>query len=164
MKTLYLVRHAKSSWDDPNIPDIDRPLNKRGKRDAPAMGELLKSMDVKPETMISSPANRAKTTAHLIAEQLDYPPGNIAIQFSIYLAGLYDLYRVINAVDGRYNRIMLFGHNPGFTSFANSMTDHFIDNIPTCGVVCIKFKEIEWSEITEGSGLFEFFEYPKKHI
>lgn len=163
MKTLYIVRHAKSSWDDLTLDDFDRPLNKRGKHDAPLMGNLLNKMGVDPELMLSSPAKRAKATAIAIAEQLDKPKKDIVFNEDIYHASASELIRIISKTDKHINSLMLFGHNPGLTFLANRFFPAIIDNIPTTGVVAVELSIESWSEIEEAEGRLVFFEYPKKH-
>jgi len=135
MKILYLVRHAKSSWNHPELSDIERPLNKRGKRDAPFIGNLLKEKSVKPDILISSPAVRARKTASVIAEIIGYPKSKIFIDENIYEASSTELINIIHGFDDKYDSVMMFGHNPGLTMVNNYLTDSFIDNIPTCAVV-----------------------------
>ncbi|MGB5848722.1 MAG: histidine phosphatase family protein [Ignavibacteriaceae bacterium] len=160
MKTLYLARHAKSSWKNPELSDTERPLNKRGKRDAPYIGNLLKEKGVKPDILISSPAVRARKTAVVIAELIDYPKSEILIDDNIYESSSSELINIIKGFDDKYNSVMMFGHNPGFTMLNNYLTDSFIDNIPTCGVVGIRFNS-SWEKIVGASGKAFFFIYPK---
>ena len=160
MKTLYLARHAKSSWKHPELSDIERPLNKRGKRDAPYIGNLLKEKVVKPDIVISSPALRAKKTALAIAEKIDYPKSKILIDENIYESSSTELIHIIKGFGDKYNSVMMFGHNPGFTMVNNYLTNSFIDNIPTCGVVGIRFNS-SWKKIDSASGKAFFFIYPK---
>ena len=163
MKTLYLVRHAKSSWDYHDLSDFERPLNGRGKASAPFMGKVLKKMGVKPGLIVSSPANRAITTASIIARELDYSSDAIQTRFSIYEAGISELLDVVNETNDEFDSLMLFGHNPGFTFLAERLSNTMIDNMPTCGVAAISFKTEKWSEVEAGSGKLVFFDYPKKH-
>jgi phosphohistidine phosphatase len=163
MKQLYLIRHAKSSWKDPDLTDMERPLNKRGKHDAPFMGERLSRYNVQPDLIISSPANRALSTAKLIAKEIGYPNKRIAANESAYLAGVQALLTIIRGIDASYSRVMLFGHNPGLTELAVYLSKHQVENIPTCGVFCIDFHVDSWRDVSEGNGIFAFFDYPKKH-
>ena len=163
MKILYLVRHAKSSWKYPRLDDFERPLNKRGHRNAPFMGEILKKLKVAPDLIISSPANRAATTARIIADTIDYPLENIYYDETIYALSEYDLIHVIQELDDGINQAMLVSHNPALTDLANSIGDTSISNIPTCGVCCINLNTSSWSSIGEQRGKLEFFEFPKKH-
>ncbi|MBD3307013.1 histidine phosphatase family protein [candidate division KSB3 bacterium] len=163
MKRLYLIRHAKSSWKDQSLADFDRPLNKRGKRDAPFMGQRLASYQVTPDLLMSSPAKRALTTAKTIAEEIGYPPTAIVTEPSIYGAGAASLLTVIQAIKDAAHEVMLVGHNPGLTTLAESLTNTMVDNIPTCGIFCVDLPVESWTEVTEGIGTVVFFDYPKKH-
>lgn len=162
MKRLYLVRHAKSGWNHSELDDRDRPLNSRGKRDAPFMGQRLKDHDVCPDLIISSPAKRAVKTAKVIAEAVGYPKKQITINDSLYLQGTQAILDTIRGVDDAHQSLMLFGHNPDFTELAELLTDYEVENIPTCGIFCIDFNVGFWQEVDEAKGLFSFFDYPKK--
>ena len=162
MKRLILIRHAKSSWNNPGLTDFDRPLNKRGKRDAPVMGKRLKNRDVKPDLIISSPAKRALKTARIIAEEIGYPKVKIVTHASIYGEGMSALLELIRNLDDSHNRVIMFGHNPDFTMLAEHLTDHRVGNMPTCGIFCVDFEVDSWKQISERKGLFVFFDYPKK--
>ena len=164
MKRLYLIRHAKSSWKDPTLTDLDRPLNKRGKRDAPFMGKRLKTHNIQPDLIISSPAKRAQRTAKIIAEEIGFSKEKIIYDESVYEAGVSTLLRVIRYIQDSANDVVLFGHNPGLTMLAESLTHTLIENIPTCGIFCIDFPVDSWKDIVEGSGTVVFFDYPKKHL
>jgi len=160
MKTLYLARHAKSSWKNPELSDIERPLNKRGKKDAPYIGNILKEKGVKPDIIISSPAVRARKTAVAIAENIEYPKNKILIDDKIYESSSSGLLNIIKSFNDKYDSVMMFGHNPAFTMLNNYLTDSYIDNIPTCGVVGIQFNS-SWKKIGSESGKTVFFIYPK---
>lgn len=164
MKKIILIRHAKSSWDDPNHTDFERPLNKRGKRDAPFMGKLLKKENIIPDLIISSPAVRALTTAQIISEELDYPKKKIVIEDCIYESGIKEIESIIQKLDDKYKTVILFGHNPTFTSYANHLGDKYIDNLPTCGIVGLKLDIDNWTEVERGKGKVYLFEYPKKYL
>ena len=165
MKTLYMVRHAKSSWKDENLEDIDRPLNKRGKRDAPFMGKLLQEKGILPDVLMTSPALRAHTTAHLFADQMDYPTDKLIVNNAIYEADVSDLLQVIqNDLKNEWDSAMIFGHNMTYTTFANLYADSYIDNVPTCAIVAIAFDVKSWSKVTRENGRVLFFEYPKKSL
>lgn len=163
MKTLYLVRHAKSSWKNPELADFDRPLNKRGNRDAPFMGEVLSDKKVKPDFILSSPAKRAKKTAIEIAEKIGFPVKNISFDEEVYEASMNTLLALIKKLDERDKSVMIFGHNPGLTMLNNYLSDHYIDNIPTCGIVALQTDK-EWKEIGKNSFRFLFFEQPKMYF
>ncbi|MEQ8424345.1 MAG: histidine phosphatase family protein, partial [Cyclobacteriaceae bacterium] len=153
---------AKSSWDNPELGDFERPLNERGKRDAPRMGRRLKEREITPDLMLSSPAERAITTCNEIAKILGYDKNRIKTDKRIYHAGEDELLEVLSQQNDNYEVIMLFGHNPGFTEFANSLFNERISNIPTCGIVAGTLKINTWNEIDFGCGKMNFFDFPKK--
>lgn len=161
MKYLYLIRHAKSSWDNPYLRDFERPLNKRGLRDAPKMGGILASRKIIPDLIISSPANRAITTAKYIAEAVNYPHQDIVEDQNVYHAGSNELMKIISQTGSKINILFLFGHNPGFTYLANQLSDGYIDNLPTCGIYGIQFDFDTWSEVIDVKGKMTLLEYPK---
>jgi len=162
MKTIYLVRHAKSFCGDQSTPDFDRPLNKRGKRDAPFMGEILNDKKVKPDLIISSPAKRAKKTAIAIANEISYPEKKIVFKEELYEATINTLLKILQKLDERHNTIMIFGHNPGLTLLNNHISNQYIDNIPTCGIVALTLNK-NWNELNKNTCEFLYFEYPKLH-
>jgi len=162
MKVLYLIRHAKSSWKNLDIDDFDRPLNKRGKRDAPFMGQLLKKYQIQPDLILSSPANRALTTAKVIANEIEYPEEKIVTEDVLYGSDSGSMLRMINQIDNQIKVLMVFCHNPGITDLAEELTGTLIGNIPTCGICCIKFNLDSWDTVFEGTGKLDFFDYPKK--
>jgi phosphohistidine phosphatase len=146
MKTLFLVRHAKSSRDDPALPDKERPLNERGRGDAPQMGERLAKKGVKPDLIVSSPAVRALTTAELIARQLDYDLREIVVDKRLYSASADDLLAVIHELGGKPKHVMLFGHNPEFAELAHFLSNE-ITEMPTCAAAEFKFDIESWSDV-----------------
>ena len=164
MKTLYLNRHAKSSWDYPSLSDFDRPLNKRGNRDAPIMAQILSSKYDMPDLICSSPAVRALTTAKIIAEGFEYDQEKIVEDQEIYDGGVSDLISIISNVTDEINVLMLFGHNPTFTMASNYLSDKLIENIPTSGFVKINFEFDSWNKIEVNTGKLIAFEYPKKYL
>lgn len=163
MKNLLIIRHAKSSWDDPALADFDRPLNKRGKQDAPFMGGLLKDRGLRPERIVSSPAKRASKTAKLIAEAVGYPAQSIDFRQDLYLPDLPALIEIVRAFDDAWGRVFLVGHNPGLTELCNLLTGEQIANIPTSGIASIEFEVGSWSHLMAGAGRLAFFDYPKRH-
>ena len=163
MKSLFLTRHAKSSWGHAGLSDVDRPLNNRGKKAAPFMGQLIHEKGDIPDVLISSPANRAFSTAKVFAEIFGFIENDIIINNTIYGAGPYQLLDIVKDQDNLYHSIMLFGHNPTFTTFANMLSNENIFNVVTCGVVRIDFNVQNWSDIDYGSGNLIYFEYPKKY-
>ena len=163
MKTLFLMRHAKSSWKDNSLDDIERPLNARGEKDAPKMAEILKKKNVEVEAVFTSPALRAAETAKIIWRGLNLSEDKFVTKEEIYAAGVKELLQVVKNFPAKFNSIIMFGHNPGLTNLQNVLTEKYIDNIPTAGVVKIVFDINQWKEIEAGTGKLEFFEYPKKY-
>lgn len=162
MRTLYLVRHAKSSWDSPGLRDFDRPLNERGMNDAPKMAKNLLKMGIKPDLIVSSPAKRALTTAQFFAKTLEVPDDAFRQDPHIYEAYSTDILRIISKLPESVQTVMLFGHNPTFTEVANIFTDDFIDNVPTCGIVRIESKAASWDALYEGNGRVTACFFPKE--
>lgn len=163
-KVLYLVRHAKSSWANPDLSDRMRPLNERGQRDAPRMGKRLAKRIERPQLIVSSPALRALTTANLIAQALGYGPEDIHIDEQIYTFNAADLADSVRRFDSQLDRIMLVGHNPAVTRLVNDLSDANIDNIPTGGVVTLELDVASWRDIGQGNGRMLDFDFPKKKL
>ncbi len=164
MKNLYLVRHAKSSWNNAQLRDFDRPLNNRGKRDAPFMGKLMKEKGIKPDLIFSSPAKRAYNTAEYFADELIYSKEKIIKDNNLYEASVTDILKVLLIVEDGIETLMLFGHNPGLTDFSNFISDKQIENIPTTAVVSLILQVKRWKELDANTCTFNFFEYPKKYF
>lgn len=162
MKRLIICRHAKSSWNDPDQRDFDRPLNKRGKRDAPEMGQRLGGQGFKPDLIMSSPALRARNTAEYYAQQLGYPLSRIRYNPNQYEASVSLLISLIQEADQAVQTLMVVGHNPESTMLANVLSGLMIDNIPTSGIVALEFASDNWHEIGPGSGRLLVFDYPKR--
>jgi phosphohistidine phosphatase len=163
MKQLFICRHAKSSWKHPELTDFDRPLNSRGKEDAPRMGNILADKGITPNLILTSPANRAKTTALTMADALNFPLEAIQENAGIYLADTGTLIKILGNLPADINSFMIFGHNPGFTDLANLLGDFYIDNMPTCSIVALQFDMDDWSKLKSVKGELMFFEYPKLH-
>ncbi|EYS97696.1 histidine phosphatase [Cupriavidus sp. SK-4] len=161
MKTLFLVRHAKSSKDDPSLPDRERPLNDRGLQDAPEMGKRLAERKLKPDLLLSSPALRALTTAQLIADELGYARKDIALDDQLYATSAEELLAVVRALDKKLDCVMLFGHNPEFTDFAHRLSDEITD-MPTCAVARFSFDTEAWGHVGEITPSKVTLESPKK--
>jgi phosphohistidine phosphatase len=161
MKTLYLIRHAKSSWDNPLQADFDRPLNNRGKKDAPRMGKRLKKREILPDRMLTSPANRALTTCTNIASEIHYPVHKIKTEKRLYHAHADEILNVLSELDDEVNTVALVGHNPGLTDFINTMFDPALANLPTCGIVAGTFQTDSWSSIDKSNAHLLFMDYPK---
>jgi phosphohistidine phosphatase len=161
MKTLYLVRHAKSSWDHANLSDHDRPLNHRGERDAPRMGKRLRKRKDRPEVIISSSAVRAQTTAAILATAIDYPASDIFIDERLYGAEPNDVISIIGDLDDGIHCAMLVGHNPTFTALVNALGRCDLDNMPTCGMAFLTFPFDSWKKIATVRGKLVDFDFPK---
>ncbi len=161
VKTLILIRHAKSDWGNPGLDDFDRPLNERGKKDAPVMAQRLLDKKVKIDVFIASPAKRAARTAKFFAEAFKRKKDDIVFKEKLYLAEPAAFFSVIAFADDKFESIAIFSHNFGITDFANMLTDVRIDNIPTCGVFAIKAACSKWSDFKDAKKEFWFFDYPK---
>lgn len=163
MRTLYLTRHAKSSWDDPRSDDFHRPLNDRGERDAPVMARVFRERGEPVDRLVSSPALRAITTAKVFANALGVKEGDIIQDKGIYLAPVEMLLRTVNLLNDDWQRVMLFGHNPGFTDLAEYISDADIGELTTCATVRIDFTVNSWAEVSAGRGTLVWHDYPKRH-
>tara|TARA_R110002049_G_scaffold78774_5_gene200531 strand:+ start:8258 stop:8758 length:501 start_codon:yes stop_codon:yes gene_type:complete len=164
MKTLTIVRHAKSNWDDHSLSDKERPLNLRGKRDAPEMAERITAAGIRPSLIISSPAVRAWSTARAIARNLSYPLEFLQRENALYLASLDRILDIVCAQDAGFNNLMVVGHNPGLTDFANYLSPNLTDNLPTAGVVCVTFEQDDWSLYTQPKTELILYDYPKSKL
>jgi len=145
MKSVLLLRHAKSSWKHPDLNDQDRPLNKRGKRDALIMGRLLKRKDLVPDIIISSTAIRARSTAEAVAKAYGYK-GEIILNKSLYAAGPEAYLGLMRDLSDKYVRVLIVGHNPGLEELVEMLTGE-IHLIPTCSLAHVKFRVGKWSDI-----------------
>lgn len=164
MKTLTLIRHAKSSWKYPELSDFDRPLNKRGKKNAPYMGARLAEQNISPDRILTSPAARALATAKMIAKAIKYPSKELIADQRVYLSSARELLNVLRDVEDSCKEVFLIGHNPSLTDLANDLTGESIENIPTTGMVRIQFDFDTWDQVAEGSGKLVLFDYPKKKL
>jgi|SRR5579859_1373598 len=166
MKKLFLIRHAKSSWDNMEMGDFHRPLNERGEKDAPRMAKLLKQRQVAPDRMITSPAHRALATCQAFAKVLGFEKKKIIGEPKLYHAGPDTILKVLAGLPehkgDKEDIVLFFGHNPGITEFANDLLGAFMDNIPTCGVVEATLNIDQWKDIFFGCGKMDAFDYPKK--
>jgi phosphohistidine phosphatase len=152
MKRLTLVRHAKSSWKDTDCADIDRPLSGRGKREAPRMGAFLAQQGLRPDIILSSPARRARKTAKLLAQEIPGAEDRLLFDPALYEASATVLLERVRALDEAWQHVMLVGHNPGLTDFANLLTAIGIDNLPTCSVLIADLAVDAWREAAAGCG------------
>jgi len=161
MKILTLLRHAKSSWDDSGLTDRERPLNGRGKRDAPEMGRRIAAHGIRPSLIITSPAVRARKTAKIVAREIGYPVEFLQRESSLYLASLDDLLDAVVAQDNSFNSLMVVGHNPGLTEFANFLLPGITNNLPTSGVVSVQLDTEDWSLYGQPKAKLLAYDYPK---
>jgi len=162
MKTLFIIRHSKSSWKDLSLLDFDRPLNTRGRRDAPFMGEKLKDRGIMPDIIISSPAKRAKSTIQRIVEVIGYEKEIIYNQ-KIYESNMVTLKKIIKSIDDKNSCAFIVGHNPGLNMFVEDFCD-FYDNIPTTGIVELEFNCDSWEDIDKFNCEMADFDYPKRYL
>lgn len=162
MRHLYLIRHAKSSWDNPLLRDFERTLNSRGVETAPKMAQLLWKEGVKPDLIITSPARRAIDTARFFGVQFGLMDDHFILEKNIYEASPTTILRIISQLPESAKSVLMFGHNPTFTEVANLFAGYdLIENIPTCGVVCLKSTAQQWNELHEGNTVIEKKWFPK---
>jgi phosphohistidine phosphatase len=161
MKSIIIIRHAKSSWDQPGVDDFDRPLNERGKEDAPKMAKRLLERDIHIDAFISSSAKRARKTASIFIKELGGQKDDVILVPELYLAGPEAFYNAIAQAPDSASTIALFAHNPGITEFANELTDVRIDDMPTCAIFAIKADIQDWSAFKDAAKQYWFFDYPK---
>lgn len=164
MKTLFLIRHAKSDWGDNSLSDFERPLNDRGKSDAPKMAHRLLDKKIEIDVFISSPAKRARKTASVFAKELNVDMEDVIYRDELYGAAEDVYYDVIANTDDKYENIAIIAHNPGITDFANQLTDTRVDNIPTCGIFALTVDCKHWSAFRDAAKHFLFFDYPKASV
>ncbi len=161
-KTLYLVRHAKSSWGEPGLADIDRPLNKRGCRDCQDMGARLKKHGRMPDLIVSSPANRALATARCIAQQLHYPEADIVTVKNAYCSGTGALVDILQRLDERNTAVMLVAHNPDMTGLVDTLCGPVISDMPTCAIAMVRLEIDHWSQAGTVVSELTDYDFPKK--
>lgn len=161
MKTLYIVRHAKSSWDHPGLGDHERPLLEKGKKRTKYVVDYLLDKGIKPDMIISSHAVRAHETAKIIATGVHYPDKNIVVSRNLYFGYSDNVYDIFYDLSDEVNSLMIVGHNPTFTTFANNFLDQKIDNLPTSGIVGIAFDMKSWSEIHQAASTVQFVISPR---
>ena len=161
MKTIILVRHAKSSWDDFSLKDEERPLTDRGKKNAPEMAKRLLKKKVPIDAILSSPAKRAKSTAEYFANEYEIPKKKIILIPELYLASIDAFVKTIRNAPEKADSIAIFSHNNGITQFANTLSETKIDNMPTCSVYAVKADIDSWKSFEPGKTAYYFFDYPK---
>ena len=163
MKTLYLLRHAKSSWADRELTDQDRPLNSRGLNDITKISARLREKSA-VQAIISSTAVRAFSTAKLMAEGIGIPAESVSLKSEMYLSGPLKLLEIVRQLDAMFTEVMLVGHNPTITEFVNSMSGANISNVPTCGLVTLKLNSDTWAKAAFDDATFVDFDYTKKEV
>ena len=161
VKRLFLIRHAKSSWGDPELDDFDRPLNKRGKKDGPEMAARLAGLSIMPDILFSSPAKRAKKTARYMAKGTGFPPASISFDHGLYLGSLDYHLDLLEKGFRQAGTVFLVGHNYTITELGEYLSGTQIENIPTCGVVAIEYGGEEGFSTRAGCGRLLFFDFPK---
>jgi phosphohistidine phosphatase len=161
MRILTIIRHAKSSWEQEGLHDFERPLNERGRRDAPVMAARLKRAAARPELLVSSPALRAISTARIFAEGLGITTEAIQLQAKIYEASVSTLLEIIRGLDDRYTHTALFGHNPGLSDLSRKLAHCDFDELPTCGMVQISLPVEHWRDVSANSGQLLYSSWPK---
>ena len=162
MKQLLIIRHAKSNWDNILHSDFERALNERGHHDAPMMAKKIFDKQIKIDAFVSSPAKRAFTTAAYFAEAFHVQEKNIIKIPELYHAAEESFYEVISKLNGQFNTVAIFSHNPGITDFVNDLTDTQIDNMPTCAVFAVKANILHWKLFMQAEKEFLFIDYPNK--
>ena len=161
MKTVLLVRHAKSSWENFSVRDEDRPLNDRGKKNAPEMAKRLLKRKVKIDAILTSPAKRARSTAEYFADAYEIKKNRYIVVPGLYMAGRQAFLDAIRNAPEKADHLAVFSHNNGITEFANELTTTRIDDMPTCGVFAIKSPVENWKDFGPENNEFYFFDYPK---
>jgi phosphohistidine phosphatase len=161
MKTLTLVRHAKSSWGDPALADRDRPLNERGLRDVATMGQRLAQRGARPDVLLASPATRALTTAEHLAKALGIKRKDIVVNDRLYAAPASELLAMIAELGDAPQRVMLVAHNPGLSDLAHRFAGEIV-HMPTCAVAEFTFAVAAWGDIGGGLPTRVEFDFPKK--
>lgn len=161
MKTIYLIRHAKSSWDDNKLSDHDRPLNKRGEKDAPLMAEFLRQSGNEPANFISSTAKRAKRTAQVFAKAFGHKKKDIELHPELYHAAPGEITKLLRKLPDDQASVAIFAHNPGITILANTFQGKHLDNVPTTGIVGVRCPVDRWEKWNPTEAERFLFVYPK---
>ncbi len=164
MKSLLLIRHAKSSWENFSVADFDRPLNDRGKRDAPMMAARLAEKGIVPDRILVSPAKRTRKTATYFMNAWELPDEKMQMPEELYLASPAIFRKLIQALPDELENIAVISHNNGLTDFANELTNVRVDNIPTCGIFGVKIAIDSWQGFENAEKEFWFFDYPKQNL
>ncbi|MCX6295079.1 MAG: histidine phosphatase family protein [Bacteroidetes bacterium] len=164
MKTLYLIRHAKSDWSIDGLSDIDRPLNKRGYDDAHKMSLILKEKKIVPDLIISSPAVRAISTSLIFCRIFDYDPKSILINKNLYDTSVKEYVHAISKIYSNHQVVLLFGHNPSITNTFSALTNVTNKEMPTCGIAGIQSNVSNWGDFSKKSNTLIYLDFPKNHL
>lgn len=162
MKTLTLLRHAKSSWKDASLGDHERPLSARGRRDAPEMGRRLQAAEIRPSLIVSSPARRAWNTAEEVARTIGFPREFLQREKDLYLADADTLLDVIGRQDASFNHLLICAHNPGLTDLVQMFVPGLTDNLVTAGFVTVAAEADEWRDFASSRPELVAYDYPKR--
>lgn len=163
MKTVFLIRHAKSSWSNPDLSDFDRPLNNRGERDVKMMSLLLSGKVEKIDLILTSTAKRALATTHVITADNGVDFDELIENKKLYHASAKTIRKVMADQSDEFKSLAIIGHNPGLTELANELGNVRIDNVPTTGILAFEFDIKKWQKILKKEGKLLFFDYPKRH-
>lgn len=164
MKTLLMIRHAKSSWGISSLNDFDRPLNERGKKDAPVMAQRIHDRKIVIDAFVASPAKRAKKTAELFCNVYHKPVSDIIFVSALYHASPEVFFEVIEQLHDDLNCVAVFSHNPGITEFVNELTENKkVDNMPTCSIFAVTGNITKWKDFKKAKKEFLLFDFPKEH-
>ena len=162
MKTLLVIRHAKSSWDITTLNDFDRALNERGKKDAPVMAQRLIDKHINIEAFVTSPAKRAKKTAEFFCTVYNKKKEDIILLSALYHASSENFYTIVEQLNDDFKTVAIFSHNPGITEFVNELVENvLIDNMPTCSIFAIQINTAKWKGFKKAKKELLFFDYPK---
>lgn len=159
VKSIILMRHAKSSWKNADLEDFKRPLNERGKNDAPLMADVLARYPIRIDLLISSNAVRALETAKIVAERLKI---KLTTNEKLYMASSNSIIKIINGIDERFSNLLIIAHNPGLTNLVNEISNYQIENLPTDGLIAFSL-EGRWIDFGKKKCKFLFYEFPKKY-
>lgn len=159
--TLTLMRHAKSSWGDPSLADHDRPLNSRGERDAPEMGQRLKARGIRPSLVLASTSRRTTQTARAVAEAIGFPPEFIHRERELYLASPEEIMATVCAQDPSFRHILVIGHNPGISRLANLLGDDIPGDMPTAATITLEADVDDWLGFPHAARRVIGYDYPK---
>lgn len=162
MKRLLLIRHGKSSWKDRELSDLQRPLKKRGKRNAVEMAKRLQKQGVEPDRVFCSPANRTTETLRIMSKTTGFGARNSEISADLYVFDNSDLLRWLRDLDDGLESVAVVGHNPALTDLVNDLALEKVENIPTCGIASLALAVEHWRELASGCGTLVWFDFPRK--